>query len=66
MVAFERLGFFDEHGTAIEVYPLRTEVAPGGQDEKQVHRENPAASVFTATHVMMSVPASIEQIEQIG
>lgn len=57
---------FDEHGTAIEVYPLGTEVTPSGQDEKQVHRENPAASEFTATHVMVSVPASIEQIEQIA
>lgn len=57
---------FDEHGTAIEVYPLGTEVTLSSQDEKQVHRENPAASGFTATHVMISVPATIEQIEQIA
>lgn len=57
---------FDEYGTAIEVYPLGTEITPSDQDEKQTYRENPAASEFTATHAMISVPASIEQIERIA
>jgi hypothetical protein len=57
---------FDEYGTEIEVYPLGTEIIPGDNDEKRGYIENLAASKFTATHVMISVPASIEQIEQIA
>ena len=57
---------FDEYGTEIEVYPLETEITPGNNDEKRDYIENLAASKFTATHVMISVPASIEQIEQIA
>ena len=57
---------FDEYGTEIEVYPLGTEITPGDSDEKRAYIENPTASKFTATHVMISVPASTEQIEQIA
>jgi hypothetical protein len=57
---------FDEYGTEIEVYPLKTEITPGESDEKRAYIENSTASKFTATHVMISVPASIEQIEQIA
>jgi hypothetical protein len=57
---------FDEYGTAIEVYPLGTEITPGDSDEKRAYINNPAASRFTATHVMISVPTSVEQIEQIA
>ncbi|MDZ8239453.1 MAG: hypothetical protein RMZ69_20270 [Nostoc sp. ChiQUE01a] len=57
---------FDEYGTEIEVYPLGTEITPGESDEKRAYIENSTASKFTATHAMLSVPASIEQIEQIA
>lgn len=57
---------FDEYGTEIEVYPLGTEITPGDNDEKRAYIENPTASKFSATHVMISVPASIEQVEQIA
>ena len=57
---------FDEHGTEIEVYPLGTEITPGDSDEKRAYINNPAPSRSTATHVMMSVPTSVEQIEQIA
>jgi hypothetical protein len=45
---------------------LGTEITPGNNDEKRDYIENLTASKFTATHVMISVPASIEQIEQIA
>ncbi len=57
---------FDEYGTEIEVFPLETEITPGDNDEKREYRENPTVSKFTATHAMISVPASIEIIEQIA
>jgi hypothetical protein len=57
---------FDEYGTGIEVYPLGTEITPGSSNEQQAYIGNPTASKFTTTHVMISVPASIEQIEQIA
>ncbi|MBX9252506.1 hypothetical protein H1Q63_00630 [Desmonostoc muscorum CCALA 125] len=57
---------FDEYGTEIEVYPLVTEITPGDSQEKRAYIQNPTASKFTGTHVMISVPASVEQIEQIA
>ncbi|ARV58324.1 hypothetical protein BZZ01_06465 [Nostocales cyanobacterium HT-58-2] len=57
---------FDEYGTEIEIYPLGTEITPGDSDEKRAYTENPTASKLTATHVMISVPVSTEQIEQIA
>ncbi|WP_341530471.1 hypothetical protein WKK05_15000 [Nostoc sp. UHCC 0302] len=57
---------FDEYGTEIEVYSLGTEITPGDSEEKRAYIQNPAASKFTATHFMISVPASAEQIEQIA
>jgi hypothetical protein len=57
---------FDEHGTEVEVYPLGTEITPGDSDEKRAYIKNPAASRFTATHIIMSVPTSVEKIEEIA
>ncbi|MEG4201670.1 hypothetical protein [Microcoleus sp. Pol12A5] len=57
---------FDEYGTEIEVYPLGTEITSGDNEELRAYIQNTAASTFTATHAMLSVPASIEQIEQIA
>jgi len=57
---------FDEYGTEIEVYPLGTEITPGDSDEMRAYIQNTAASKFTPTHAMLSVPASIKQIEQIA
>lgn len=57
---------FDEHGTHIEVFPLGTELAPGNGDEEYIYVQNPSASRFTATHAAISVPTSVEQIEQIA
>ncbi len=57
---------FDEYGTEIEIYPLGTEITPGDSDELRAYIQNTAVSKFTPTHAMLSVPASIEQIEQIA
>ncbi|WP_337886561.1 hypothetical protein [Fischerella thermalis] len=57
----------DEHGTAIEVYPLGSEIAPGAAANEQcmfVHNAN--SSMFTATHAAISVPVSQAEIEQVG
>ncbi len=44
---------FDEYGTEIEVYPLVTEITPGESQEKRAYIQNPTASKFTGTHVMI-------------
>ncbi|MCP6761058.1 MAG: hypothetical protein NHB32_20450 [Fischerella sp. CENA71] len=57
----------DEYGTAVEVYPLGSEILPGTSPDEQcqfVNNENP--STFTATHAAISVPVTQEEIEQVG
>lgn len=61
-VAFAR----DDQGTAIEVYPLGTELIPGQEDEQADARKNAHVSRYTATHAAISVAISREQVEQIG
>jgi hypothetical protein len=56
----------DEHATAVEVYPLGTEVVPGEGKEGAGFQTNASPSHFTATHTAISVEISQEQIEQIG
>ncbi len=55
----------DDYGTAIEVYPLGSELVPGCSDLPDLQAEHSLAQ-FTATHVAISVPLSPEQIEQIA
>lgn len=55
----------DEYGSAIEIYPLGTEIAPKDGDEPNFEY-NPSASELTATHAAVSVPTSQETIAQIG
>jgi hypothetical protein len=54
----------DEHGTALEITPMGTELIPG--IEEVVSQENPSPSGFTATHIAISVPVSREEIEEIA
>ncbi|TBR58303.1 hypothetical protein B4U84_20450 [Westiellopsis prolifica IICB1] len=57
----------DEYGTAVEVYPLASEILPGTSPDEHcmfVHNDNP--SMFTATHAAISVPVTQEEIEQVG
>jgi hypothetical protein len=56
----------DGHGTAIEVYPLGLELAPG-EGSAAVHSSmNPAPSNFTATHAAVSVALDEESIKRIA
>jgi len=52
----------DEHGTAIEVYPVGTEMFPDTGDGQANFRHNPNASGFIATHATVSVDISREEI----
>ena len=55
----------DGYGTAIEVYPLGSELVPGRTDLPDL-QANHAPTQFTATHAAVSVPLEQEQIEQIA
>ncbi len=54
----------DQFGTAIEVLPSGTELAPGSEEAEYLHNASPAK--FTTVHAALSVPLSQEQIEEIG
>jgi hypothetical protein len=56
----------DEHGTAIEVSPLGTELMPGSGDAEGQSRVNTTASPYTATHAALSVPLSREHVREIA
>ncbi|MEH1794643.1 MULTISPECIES: hypothetical protein [unclassified Nostoc] len=56
----------DEHGTGIEVYPLKTRLMPGEGDKQCTFVEDATPSGFTATHAAISVSSSQEKIELIG
>lgn len=56
----------DAHGTAIEIYPLGLELAPG-EGQAAVHSVmNAAPSEFTATHAAVSVALDEADIHRIG
>lgn len=55
----------DEFGSAIEIYPLGTELTPTDGDDPNFDY-NPNTSELTATHAAVSVPTSPETIAQIG
>ncbi len=57
----------DAHGTAIEVYPLGTELFPPASGIGQASfRTAPEASGFTATHAAVSVGLSEAQVFALG
>ena len=45
----------DDHGTAIEVYPVGTEMYPPDGHGQAAFRHDPAASGATATHATVSL-----------
>ncbi|RUR87004.1 hypothetical protein ACF3DV_10160 [Chlorogloeopsis fritschii PCC 9212] len=55
----------DAHGTAIEVYPIGSELMPGRPDLPDLQL-NQSGSKFSATHAAISVPLNQQQIEQIA
>jgi len=56
----------DEHGTAIEVYPLQTVLQPGEGENDCQFKEISQPVNFTATHAAISVDSTQEKIEAIG
>lgn len=56
----------DAHGTAIEVYPLGTELLPGGRSDPVHAVTNSQHSAFTATHAAISVAIDEERIKTVA
>lgn len=56
----------DDHGTAVEVYPVGTEMYPPDGPGQAQFRHNPGASPFVATHATVSVERSVEEIQAIA
>ena len=57
----------DDHGAAIEVYPVGTELYPDPRGTGQAHfRHNPDATPFTATHATVSVDRTVEEVLAIA
>jgi hypothetical protein len=56
----------DPYRTAIEVYPLGTELKPGLDREAVTSIANEAPSAFTATHAAISVDLTEQQIKSIA
>lgn len=56
----------DEYGTAVEVYPIGSEIIPGQNDQQASFRQNGFPTAFTGVHAAISVPTNLEQIKQIG
>lgn len=54
--------FGDEHGSAIELFPLGTEMFPDAGDGQANFRHNPSHTGFTATHAAISINRSKEEI----
>ena len=52
----------DDHGTAIEVFPVGTELLPDAGKGQANFRHNPAASGFVTTHAAISVDRSADEI----
>jgi hypothetical protein len=45
----------DGHGTAVEVYPVGTQMVPAATDTQAQFRHDPQASPYVATHAAISV-----------
>jgi hypothetical protein len=56
----------DQYGSAIEVYPMGTELVPDFDEASEPFTQGPKSSGFVATHAAISVPTSQERIERIG
>ena len=52
----------DEHGTAIEVFPVGTELYPDTGQGQANFKHNPASSGFVTTHAAVSVNRSKDDI----
>jgi len=60
------LWFDDTYGSAIELYPIKTEMLPGKDNEAAKFSTNVKASGYTATHAAISVNVDKETIIKLG
>lgn len=56
----------DEHGTAIEVYPVGTEMFPDAGPGQANFRHDSNATGYIATHVALSVDRSLGEIRALA
>ncbi|MDZ8189634.1 MAG: hypothetical protein RMX96_32955 [Nostoc sp. ChiSLP02] len=56
----------DEYGTAIELFPLGSQIEPGEGDGECTFVHTAISSKFTDIHAAVSVPTSQKEIEEIG
>ena len=52
----------DEHGTAVEFYPVGTEMFAPADDQQAQFRHNPGSTGHTATHAAISVDLDLDQV----
>ncbi len=57
---------YDDHGSAIEIFPMGTEIVLGTNGKPHEFVQGRESFRFVAVHAAISVPISQEQIEQIG
>lgn len=56
----------DEHGTAVEFYPVGTEMFAAADDQQAQFRHNTGSTGHTATHAAISVDLDVEQVLAIA
>jgi hypothetical protein len=56
----------DKFGTAIELYPLGTELIPDGTAEQVGFQVDLQCSYYLPFHAAVSVPTNLKEIERIG
>jgi hypothetical protein len=56
----------DEHGTAVECYPVGTEMYPPDGREQAQFRHDPHATGHTATHAAISVEIEVDDVLAIA
>lgn len=58
--------FGDEHGSAIELFPVGTEMFPDAGNGQANFRHNQSHTGFTATHAAISINRSREEIYEVA
>ncbi|MCA9147203.1 MAG: hypothetical protein KDB05_30715 [Planctomycetales bacterium] len=58
--------FGDAHGSAIELFPVGTEMFPDAGDGQAKFRHNPSHTGFTATHAAISINRSRAEIFEVA
>lgn len=56
----------DNNGTAIEIYPVGTEMFPPEGPGQAQFRHNPDATPYVATHATVSVDRPVEEIQELA